>query len=375
MFHHSGDDRARGRVGRAEGRRVTVTAMTTSSGGRSAPWAAAGVEEVADGVHRVPLPLPLDGLHAVNVYAVLHRDGVTLVDGGWRVDPAREALRTALEKLGAAEDDVRRCLVTHMHRDHYSLATELRARAGTAVALGEGERPSLARLQDVARGERPDGVWGIDTRLFEAGAADLVAELRRHRRIDLEEARSYQDPDHWLADGARIDADGRHLRVLATPGHTAGHVAYVDDVAGLMFAGDHVLPHITPSIGFEPAPPTSPLADYLSSLARVLDEPDRVLLPAHGPAGGSVHRRVEELLEHHRIRLDQTLAAVTAEPGPALATTRLLRWTRHERGFAELDLFNRMLAVNETLAHLLVLRAQGRVDAEDGDGVLQFRPA
>jgi len=41
-------------------------------------WTAAGVFEVAPGVYRIPLPLPNDGLRAVNVYAVVDGDGLVL---------------------------------------------------------------------------------------------------------------------------------------------------------------------------------------------------------------------------------------------------------------------------------------------------------
>jgi glyoxylase-like metal-dependent hydrolase (beta-lactamase superfamily II) len=326
------------------------------------------VEQVAEGVHRIPLPMPTDGLRAVNVYALTGPDGLVLIDGGWRIDPAREALESALAVLGAGVPDVRNCLVTHVHRDHYTLAVDLRARAGTSVGLGAGERRNLERV----RSYRADRVTATEQRLLTAGATDLVRLSQAYRRADTLDLDDWQDPDVWLADGERLPVGGRELRVLATPGHTAGHVAYVDDDASLVFSGDHVLPHITPSIGFEPATVASPLADYLTSLARVLAQPDRVMLPAHGPAGGSVHRRVEQLVEHHRVRLDQTLAATGRCPGPALGIATVLRWTRHERSFDELDPFNQMLAVNETLAHLVVLHAQGRLVARDENGVLIF---
>ena len=45
--------------------------------------------------------------------------------------------------------------------------------------------------------------------------------------------------------GARV------LEAVATPGHTKGHLVFHDLDAGLLFSGDHVLPTISPSIGFE----------------------------------------------------------------------------------------------------------------------------
>ena len=63
---------------------------------------------------------------------------------------------------------------------------------------------------------------------------------------------------------------------------------FADHAAGLLFAGDHVLPTITPSIGFEPALPAQPLGDFLGSLTKVRGLPDLRLLPAHGPVADSV---------------------------------------------------------------------------------------
>ena len=48
----------------------------------SEDWTAPGVYEVVPGVHRIPLPLPNDGLRAVNVYAITGSDGPVLIDSG-----------------------------------------------------------------------------------------------------------------------------------------------------------------------------------------------------------------------------------------------------------------------------------------------------
>jgi glyoxylase-like metal-dependent hydrolase (beta-lactamase superfamily II) len=162
--------------------------------------------------------------------------------------------------------------------------------------------------------------------------------------------------------------------VVATPGHTRGHVVFIDRDAQLMFAGDHVLPHITPSIGFEAVAAALPLGDYLDSLRLVRSLPDQRLLPAHGPVGPSVHARVDELLHHHAERLDHACGAVR-DGLTAYAVAGRLTWTRRERPFADLDLFNQMLAVAETAAHLDLLVAQGRLKATDADGVRRYDPA
>ena len=106
-----------------------------------------------------------------------------------------------------------------------------------------------------------------------------------------------------------------------------------------MFTGDHVLPTITPSIGFELGEWGRPLADYLDSLSLMMSRPDAVMMPAHGHHGGSVHERVAVLLAHHEHRLAEILRTVTrlGTPLTGAAIAAELLWTRHGRTFATLD--------------------------------------
>ncbi|MGO8885558.1 MAG: MBL fold metallo-hydrolase [Streptosporangiaceae bacterium] len=113
-------------------------------------WSEPGPEEIVPGVHRIPLPLPTDGLCAVNVYAIETGDGLVLIDSGWAVAAARTELRRAIRAIGYDFPDVRRFLVTHVHRDHYTQAVELRAEFGARIALGAGERASLRAAADVS---------------------------------------------------------------------------------------------------------------------------------------------------------------------------------------------------------------------------------
>jgi hypothetical protein len=64
-----------------------------------ADWTVPGVYDVGAGVYRIPLPLPQDGLRAVNVYAVRDDDGLVLVDSGWAITEARDLLEQAVKVL------------------------------------------------------------------------------------------------------------------------------------------------------------------------------------------------------------------------------------------------------------------------------------
>jgi glyoxylase-like metal-dependent hydrolase (beta-lactamase superfamily II) len=331
-------------------------------------WAEPGAYPVAPGVHRVPLPLPTDGLRAVNVYVIEAGDGLVLIDSGWALDAAREALTSALASLDAGLGDIRSFLVTHVHRDHYTLGVVLRREFGGTVSLGLGERQAIAALS----GGTAEPFAPQLAELRASGAEEIIGKLSGIARALPGGAADWEEPDRWLTPYQEIGAGDRTLAVIPTPGHTRGHVVFRDAGAGLLFAGDHVLPHITPSIGFEAVPSPHPLQDFLSSLQLVRSLPDMRLLPAHGPAAPSAHARIDELLAHHDDRLGRCLAAVQAGAATALEAARSLRWTRRARQLDELDPFNQMLAVIETRAHLELLAAQGRLASSSRDGVVFY---
>jgi glyoxylase-like metal-dependent hydrolase (beta-lactamase superfamily II) len=330
-------------------------------------WTEPGVEDLGGGVHRIPVPLPMDGLKAVNVYAITDPAGVDLIDAGIALVPARERLAGGLRQLGYELGDVRNFFVTHVHIDHYSLAIELRRTFGNLICLGEHERANMIAIRDMVNGS-VNRFFGLDG-LRRLGAQELAAQFSALNRqppaiVD------WEDPDRWLADGTELDLRTRTLRVVHTPGHTRGHVIFHDAAASIMFAGDHVLPHITPSIGFEPAGNRMALSDYLGSLARTLTLPDARLLPAHGRVTSSTHDRVRELLAHHDTRLGETLSAVQAGHATAYEAAKAIKWTRRYREFADLDPFSQVQAVNETAAHLEVLAARGQVTRSvSADGI------
>jgi len=328
-------------------------------------WERPGAHPVAPGIHRIPLPLPGDSLKAVNVYAVADGDELVLVDGGWALAEAEQLLGQALAEIGYELGDVREYLVTHHHRDHYTNAVAMRRKHGGTISLGEGERACIEAIRTAE--SHPD-----IPRLFEAGALELarmLAEWTGERELS-----DWEDPDRWLPDGVELPLATRTLRAIHTPGHTRGHLVFHDAGNAALFAGDHVLPHITPSIGVEMNRPRSPLRHYLSSLELVRALPDAQLLPAHGPVTASVHERIDELLRHHEERLAATEAAVVAGNSTAFEVTQALTWTRRRRRFAELDLFNQILAIHETMAHLRVLGERGRLSETPADGVARFAP-
>jgi glyoxylase-like metal-dependent hydrolase (beta-lactamase superfamily II) len=309
------------------------------------------VERVRPGLWSVPVPIPHNPLRYVLVYAIDLPDGVALVDTGWPVEDAWDVLVAGLAEAGYAIGDVRAVLVTHHHPDHAGLAGRVRAASGAWVGMHPAEARSFEHM----------GVEALlaFTRswLHARGAPESEVQSADQLPFALDELLASR-PDRLIEDGDTPLGQGTSLRAVWTPGHTAGHLCFFDEVAGLLFAGDHVLPRISPNIMLMDPRDTDPLSDFLESLTTVAKLPVDEVLPAHEYRFAGLEHRVAQLRGHHERRLSEVERLVVANPDSSTyAIASLLTWSRP---WSQLGTMRRA-AIGEALAHLVLLRRHGRV--------------
>jgi glyoxylase-like metal-dependent hydrolase (beta-lactamase superfamily II) len=147
----------------------------------------------------------------------------------------------------------------------------------------------------------------------------------------------------------------------------------VDEAHSRLFAGDHLLPRISPNISAERASPPDPLGDYLRSLGEVAELPLAHVLPAHEWRFDGLAARCEALLAHHEQRLTELLDAVRSEPsGTPWSLAAHLTWSRPwEQYGGRLRVF----AVTETAAHLQHLVTRGVVESVAAGDAVGYRAA
>lgn len=308
---------------------------------------------VADDVLRIPLPLPLAELTSVNCYALLGTDGVTLIDPGWASADTEKALIEALKAAGVTQDDIGRILVTHSHWDHYTQAYAMSLQRKIPLLLGRGERHSIQAWADL------DGAFPLQVdALYRAGADEHALQLRDEPISDTELHTAYGHPSTYLDGGETLQLGTAGVDVIATPGHTRGHLAFRDVGNGLLFTGDHVLPRITPSIAYERSPNRMALRSYLTSLELVVETPSSRMMPAHGDPQPNAHERARELLDHHQARLVEVHELVTGGASTGLQIASGMTWTRRNIALDDLAPDHQWTAVLEAVAHadLLVWR-------------------
>ena len=238
------------------------------------------VEEIAPGVRRIlcnnPGPFTFKG----TVSYLLGRGKVAIIDPG----PADDAHITTL--LNAIRDEtVTHIFITHTHRDHSPAAAAIKQATG-AKTYAEGPH----------RAARPLHIG--DAKRAEAGGdRDFV-------------------PDVALKDGEVIGGAEWALEAIATPGHTANHMAFALRGSDILFSGDHVMAWSTTIV----APPDGAMSDYMTSLEKLARRPERIYLPGHGGAVQDAHSYVAQLMNHRKGREASILRQLAQGPAdiPAL---------------------------------------------------------
>jgi len=308
----------------------------------------AGLNEVADGVFELRLPIPFeDGL--VNVFLFAGGDHVDLLDCGMNSEESLALIHSALEELGGKP--LRKLVVTHIHPDHYGAAGVLAGPGAADLYLHRLEVP----LVNPRYVELEHLVEEVRRYLLVNGVPGEEAEVLSNSQRALSQVVAPAEPAVQL-DGAETLTLGRtELRVEWTPGHSPGHVCLYAEEGGLLFAGDHMLPDLSPNIGLHPQSTPDPLHEYLEGLRRMAALKPRLILPAHGRPFTDAAGRVEILTAHHRRRLDR-VREIVAEGELTAWEVALKLWGERS------NLYEKRLALQEGLAHLQALAVDGALE-------------
>ena len=320
----------------------------------------AKTREVADGVVQLHLPLPMRPT-IINVYLVRAGDTWTLIDTGMNTEDSVAAFRGALADMGIAETAITRLVGTHHHVDHFGTSGPYRDLTHAEVYLHplEAERATMM-----------GHIGGENTEYLRQHGVPDVAPDRRLPPPSRFFGTWYAPatPDHLLGDEDEIPlGDGRTLEAIWTPGHTPGHCCLLLKPDGILFVGDHLLPKITPHVGLWPNGPENPLGDFLASHEKIQRFEARMVCPAHGPVYEDHRRRARQLIDFHRVRKLAMLELIRRRPLTAYEVAL------DAFAIAADNRFQVMAATYETLAHLELLRREGRALRTERNGVVVYQ--
>jgi glyoxylase-like metal-dependent hydrolase (beta-lactamase superfamily II) len=179
--------------------------------------------EIAPGVHDLTPPKNgyLKGGY-VHAFLIVHNQELILIDTLF--DPDAKVILDQITQLGKRVSDLKHIVLTHGHRAHLGGLATLKKLSGATVYSHPWEA-------DIVAGERKQqgvnlvpipgslAVWPI---LF---FGTLSGPLGMHKPCEV---------DQLIDEGAQIGP----LRVLRTPGHTPGHLAFYMPDKRVLFTGD-----------------------------------------------------------------------------------------------------------------------------------------
>jgi glyoxylase-like metal-dependent hydrolase (beta-lactamase superfamily II) len=225
------------------------------------------VDEAMPGVRRVMADNPGPFTFKGTLSYIVGRGKVAIVD------PGPDDPRHIAALLDAVRNEtVTHIFVTHTHRDHSPAVPAIKHATGATV-YAEGPH----------RAARP-------------------LHIGEHNPLDSSGDRDFM-PDVMLKDGEVVTGDGWSIEAVATPGHTANHMAYAFKDKNVLFAGDHVMGWATSIV----APPDGAMSDYMASLHKLAKRKEQIYFPGHGPAISDASRFVNYYILHRMAREDSIL--------------------------------------------------------------------
>ena len=288
------------------------------------PLKAGIVEQVRPGVRRILCDNPSPFTFTGTVSYIVGHGKVAIIDPG----PDNEAHAAALLDAVSGET-VTHILVTHTHNDHSPNTGRLKAATGALVYAEGAHRASRPRYES----EKHSPESGADRNFV---------------------------PDVRVRDRDVIEGDGWQLEAVATPGHTANHLAFAWPERSVNFVGDHVMGWSTSIV----APPDGSMVDYMASLERLAARQEDLYFSGHGPEIPDGPRYVRFLVRHRQAREASILHRLGKGETDIPTMVRAI--------YIGIDPRLMRAAGYSVLAHLEDLVARGVV-ATDGDPVIEGR--
>src|SRR5512140_108582 len=170
--------------------------------------------EIIPNVHLIPNIV-------ANPYLLIDPDGLTLIDAG--LPGSHRKILRYMADLGFGPKDLKRILITHADFDHVGGLAALKAASGAQVYASPVEAQAILE-RHASRPLKPRSA--VTKLLF-----NLMAGLFKPARVQA---------DELLQDGTVFPVLGG-LRVIATLGHTPGHISLFAPSAGILFCGDSIV--------------------------------------------------------------------------------------------------------------------------------------
>jgi len=220
---------------------------------------------IFQGIHQIREPY-YDRVYKLGLGLYLLTDGeAALVDSGIAVSPSN-CIFPYLKEVNLLS--ILMVINTHGHEDHVGGNWELKERFGSRIAVHSLDAPWA---------EDPD----LYFREFYAQYPQYIPPTEEVRSTIYSERGRGCGVDIRLEDGAVMEAGGRKLQVIYTPGHSPGSICLYDRVNRILFSGDAIQGRGINTPAYPDIPMYMDLPAYVEALQRISRMPIDLMLTAH----------------------------------------------------------------------------------------------
>jgi len=323
------------------------------------------IDEIVSNLYRTEIPLPKSPLKSLNSYIIKGGDRSLIIDTGFNHEECLNEMNVNLQKLDVDlnKTDI---FITHLHVDHIGLAGTLAK--GSSKIYFNGQEAWAINSQYYTQ----KYYWQKMMNIYVANGfavESVQASMESHpahkyglkRKVELT----------IVKEGDMINVGDFHFKCVATPGHSPGHTSLYEANKKILIAGDHILFDITPNITYwidmEDA-----LWQYLDSLEKVNKLDVKLVLTGHRRLVHDLHRRVRELQEHHRTRLNEVMVALGDGESNMFQLAPRITWDITAKTWEEFAPPQKWFAFGETMAHIKYLEAKGKVLRRSQNGIIKY---
>lgn len=320
------------------------------------------IKEVYKNIYMIEVALPNNPLKALNSYVIKGKDKSLIIDTGFN---QKECINTLFDGLKELDINIKNTelFITHLHSDHSGMAN-LFEEAGVKIYSGRVDGKIINQMTEKSYWKKFDEFKVF----FDLEKDNTIFQEHPGYKYALNSPVDFT----YVKEEDEIEIGDYVFEVVSIPGHTPGQIGLYDKNHKLFFGGDHILNSITPNIGFWGLEDNF-LAIYFNSLAKVYYMDIEYLFPSHRKIVRDHKKRIDELLLHHRKRLNEILEVLKNEELTVRDVASRMSWRIRAKNWDHFPGPQKWFASEEAMSHLQHLYFIGKIDRELRDGKFYFK--
>ena len=304
------------------------------------------MNEIYKDIYQIDVTLPKSPLKLLHTYLIKGDKRNLLIDTGFNNQRCKDDLLQALYELDV-DLDYTDIFLTHLHADHTGLVCSLLT-GKNKVYCSDVD----GKLMNSLVGEEFKEIINMNLEIT-ATPIEKRLDCENHPAI----ANKMDDVVKYIPvnDGQVFEIGDYKFKVVDLSGHTPGQCGLYEEDHKILFCGDHILNKVTPNIIFWSYELDS-LQVFMDNLEKVKGMDIKHLYSSHRDLIENPAKRIDEILLHHKERLDEIINIIGNESKTAYEVAQKMTWDFGDGDFNNFGSLQVWFAVSEALAHVEHLR-------------------